>query len=237
MAEETRDALARLLAGSTLFAKPRGLLDVLSQTWPARAAQTGLEALMLPGQVAGGVMDTKPQTPGMWSDEDEARSQATADTMRSRAGDLAGLLMGGSYAMPPMQNAAGMGIRAYHGSPNSFERFDLSRAGTTTDQGLLGLGHYASTDPRVAAKYAHRYEVDADLKNPLRLSMPDFRTDKAKLAREALGLPPSATSQEITNAARAKGHDGVILDYTPTGYKQQELAVFGDNGIEILRKY
>lgn len=235
MAEVKTGGLLAALLNQPVKQEP--LVRLLGQTWPARAANSALDALFLPGQVASGALFTRPETPGMWSDVDEARSQATADTMRSRAFDLAGLVMGGPYMAPPMQNASGMGIKAYHGSPSLFDRFDIARAGTTTDRGLLGLGHYASTDPRVAAKYAHRYEVDADLKNPLRLSMPDFRTDKAKLAREALGLPPSATSQEITNAARAKGYDGVILDYSPTGYKQQELAVFGDDGIQILRKY
>jgi hypothetical protein len=53
------------------------------------------------------VMNTQPQTPGMWSDVDEARQQATQQTMMQRANDLAGVVMGGGYG-GAQQGAAGI---------------------------------------------------------------------------------------------------------------------------------
>jgi hypothetical protein len=75
------------------------LQRLLTDTWPAKMARSAFEALMLPGQVAGGQTEVKPTVPGMWSDVDEARQQATANQIESRAKDLGGLLMGGGYPM------------------------------------------------------------------------------------------------------------------------------------------
>ena len=80
--------------------EPKGILArLLTETWPAKAAGGILDALMLPGQVAGGILNVKPERPGYWSDTDEARSQLTNQTMMQRATDLGGLMMlGGTGA-------------------------------------------------------------------------------------------------------------------------------------------
>jgi GNAT superfamily N-acetyltransferase len=91
-----------------------GLLDALSQTWPAKMGKGILDAMQLPGQVAGGLLQTQPSQPGMWSDVDEARQQTTQGTMMNRAADLGGMVMGGAYAAAPaIPTATGMGIRTY----------------------------------------------------------------------------------------------------------------------------
>lgn len=91
-----------------------GLLSrLLTETWPARATGSILDALKLPGQVAGGILNVKPENPGYWSDMDEARQQATYDTMINRATDLAGLAMLGSTGAPMGALGAGpAGLRA-----------------------------------------------------------------------------------------------------------------------------
>lgn len=89
-----------------------GLLDALSQTWPAKMGKGLIDAVQLPGQVAGGLLQTQPQQPGMWSDVDEARQQATQGTMMNRAADLGGVVMGGAYAAPSVRNSVGMGVRS-----------------------------------------------------------------------------------------------------------------------------
>lgn len=128
-------------------------------------------------------------------------------------------------------------IIAYHGSPNSFDQFDMNYAGTTTDPGQLGRAHYFSTDASVPKSYPHKYEARINLKNPLKISLPNFRTDKSDVVRDALGLERSSPSKSVTDAATEKGFDGVILDYSPTGYEHQEIAVFDDSLIDILKKY
>lgn len=88
------------------------LQRLMTETWPAKMAHSALQALMLPGQVASGELATQPTTPGMWSDVDEARSELTQGGIVNRASDLAGLLMGGSYAAPAVANSVGMGVRS-----------------------------------------------------------------------------------------------------------------------------
>lgn len=129
-----------------------------------------------------------------------------------------------------------MGATVYHGSPHVFDKFDLSKAGSTTDAGQLGRGIYFSTDKRAAASSPNVYASDVNMSSPLRIEMPDFYTDKTSLIRKALGLPKSATAEDVTKAAQARGHDGVILDYSPTGYQHQEYAVFDPAQVKILSR-
>jgi hypothetical protein len=127
--------------------------------------------------------------------------------------------------------------KAFHGSPHKFDRFDESKAGSTTDAGELGAGLYFSTDRVVAEQYLHGYEVDLDLGKPLKISMPDWRTNKTRIVREALGLPLGATAAQVTEAAKAKGFDSVILDYSPAGYKQREIVVFDSDQARIRSNF
>jgi hypothetical protein len=214
-----------------------GILGKLGQTWPVKLAESIYGAFALPGQVASGVLNVPPSQPGMWSDEDEAKSQATQGTMMNRAADLGGLVMGGAYAAPAMKNASGMGIRAYHRSPNDFDKFDLSYTGTTTDPGKLGTAHYFSTDANVASAGPRRYEAEVSLKNPIELRYPKWGADKQSLITERLGLPADAHAQDIRSAAMKRGHDGVVLDYSPVGYNHKEIAAYSDDLVSILRKY
>lgn len=84
------------------------LIEALAKTWPAQMAKSAYDAARLPGDVARGIMGTEPAVPGMWSDEDESRAQATGRTAVDRAADLAGLVMGGTYAGAP-RGAVGAG--------------------------------------------------------------------------------------------------------------------------------
>jgi hypothetical protein len=95
MADEQKGLLARLM----------------TETWPARAGRGILDALMLPGQVAGGILNVQPERPGYWSDTDEARSQLTNQTMMNRASDLGGLMLLGASGAPAVPNSVGMGVR------------------------------------------------------------------------------------------------------------------------------
>lgn len=129
----------------------------------------------------------------------------------------------------------GDGTIWHHGSPNAFTQFDQSKTGTTTDAGWLGRGTYFSTDPNVSAPSLHRYEAELGVKSTLELKLPDFRTDKRDIVRAALGLPKSATADEITAAARSKGYDSISLDYSPTGYNHREIVVFDTSSIKSVR--
>lgn len=109
---ETLAALAPLIDSDKRTFLQR-LADFLPETWPAQMARSAYNAVRLPGDVAQGRFNTVPSQPGIWSDEDEARAQFNDREAMNRAVDLAGTVMGGSYAAAPAQsNAVGMGVRA-----------------------------------------------------------------------------------------------------------------------------
>lgn len=126
----------------------------LGKTWPAQMAQNMLSAVQAPGDAAANKFTRAPQTPGMWSDEDEAAQQAMDRTRMERVTDLAGAVMGGSYAVAPaLKNASGMGIRAYHGSPHDFDKFSTSKIGTGEGAQAYGHGLYFAENEGVAKAY------------------------------------------------------------------------------------
>jgi hypothetical protein len=91
-----------------------GILSALMQTWPARASKGILEALMLPGDVAQGRAQV-PSSQGILGSVpyESPEGQQTL----GRATDLAGVLMGGSYAAPPVAGSIGMGVRTKSKEP------------------------------------------------------------------------------------------------------------------------
>jgi GNAT superfamily N-acetyltransferase len=113
------------------------LRRLMTETWPAKAAKSALEALMLPGQVAGGQLATQPSTPGMWSDEDESRSQLTQQGIGNRSTDLAGLLMGGGY---PMAQTGALGMAGGKLPGNIFDAVAKRHPDVTLD-GAVSQGY------------------------------------------------------------------------------------------------
>jgi hypothetical protein len=109
--------------------------DALAKTWPARLAKSAYDAVTLPGDVYAG------------------RTTPNDKDYYNRATDLAGLVMGGSYAAPAVKGGAGMGIRAYHGSPHDFDRFDMSKIGTGEGAQAYGHGLYFAEKEGVAKSY------------------------------------------------------------------------------------
>ena len=60
-------------------------------TWPVRMAKDLYSAVQLPGDVAAGKATVQPTTPGVWTDEDEARQQMQDAETFHRTMDLAGM--------------------------------------------------------------------------------------------------------------------------------------------------
>ena len=138
------------------------------------------------------------------------------------------------------EQATAVERRAYHATNEEFEGFDPNFIGTSTDSGHLGHGFYWSTDPKInesrdplvkGRRKNRLVEANLTLNNPLEVSLPDWRTDKRAVVRESLGLPETATARDISEALSAKGHDGVVLDYSPVGYNHQEIMVLDANQI------
>jgi hypothetical protein len=124
-----------------------------------------LEAAMLPGDVYQG-------NTSMYGEDGRTNPQVI-----NRSADLAGLLTLGSGAIPAEANSLRMGIKAYHGSPHDFDRFDMSKIGTGEGAQAYGHGLYFAENEGVAQGYKARttaqhgtYSLDG---KPLQ-SMHDF---------------------------------------------------------------
>jgi len=130
------------------------------------AIQGTVQRLTLPGRAAQGV---QPETPGMWSEEDEFRRQQLegeaanwapqqalnmlgSGTPFAQAG-AAGAAGGKLKSMTPVEGNPFEPIRAYHGSPYDFEKFDISKIGTGEGAQAYGHGLYFAENPAVAADY------------------------------------------------------------------------------------
>jgi hypothetical protein len=104
---------------------------------------------------------------------------------------LGGLVTGGSYAAAPaMQNATGMGIRAYHGSPHDFDRFDLSKIGTGEGAQAYGHGLYFADKEATAKAYRDTLEGKGfKIPNDV-MALPDEQRFAILRAANAQGAQP-----------------------------------------------
>jgi len=77
----------------------------------------------------------------------------TDPRLADRAMNAAGMLTLGAGAIPAEANSLRMGIKAYHGSPHDFERFDSSKIGTGEGAQAYGHGLYLAENEGVAKDY------------------------------------------------------------------------------------
>jgi hypothetical protein len=106
----------------------------LPDTWPARLARDAMGAVLAPGRAL------------------QSDTPITSEQMIEPMANLAGLVMGGSYAKPATRDASGMGIRAYHSSPHDFDKFDLNKIGTGEGAQVYGHGLYFAENPAVSGQ-------------------------------------------------------------------------------------
>jgi len=114
---------------------------LLTETWPAKMAKDALSALMLPGDVYQGKVS-------MYGDDGRTNPEVI-----NRSADLAGMVTLGAGAAPAEANSLRAGIKAYHGSPHDFDRFDLSKIGTGEGAQAYGHGLYFADNEAVARSY------------------------------------------------------------------------------------
>jgi hypothetical protein len=77
----------------------------------------------------------------------------TDPRLADRAMNAAGMLTLGAGTIPAEANSLRMGIKAYHGSPHDFERFDSSKIGTGEGAQAYGHGLYLAENEAVAKQY------------------------------------------------------------------------------------
>jgi hypothetical protein len=93
--------------------------------------------------------------------------------------------LGGKFLAPALAGA----IKAYHGSPHKFDKFDISKIGTGEGAQAYGHGLYFAESPKVAEEYQKKLSGDQVLfkGSPLPESTDDALNPKAFMARWALG--------------------------------------------------
>lgn len=124
----------------------------------------------------------------------------------------------------------------YHGTDALFDRFDESKIGTSTDEGLLGRGIYFGTDPQVARSSKYRLEVYVNVKKPVTVEMETWFDSKKDLVTRALNIDKNSSARDVTRAAKEQGFDGVVLSYEKLGYPHKEICVFNADQTMILNQ-
>ena len=128
-------------------------------------------------------------------------------------------------------------FHVYHGTNAEwFDAFDPAKQGTATDRGRLGKGFYFSTDPNIGRGNKTLIKAQVQLRKPLHVVFPKWEANKSEVVSSALGLTRVVQGEALTQALRAKGYDGVILDYSPVGYHHQEIMVFDPRQIQVMPK-
>ena len=142
------------------------------------------------------------------------RVDPNSDEGYKRALDLAGLVTGGSGAFPGEANDLRMGIKAYHGSPHDFDRFDVSKIGTGEGAQAYGHGLYFAGNEGVAKSYRDaltKNSTPQDLTKISNVSLSDTPEFKAlpRLARARVqnAISSGKNKEEWLEHARKKSAD------------------------------
>lgn len=169
-------------------------------------------------------------------------------SLGSAGGDLKGAALGAVPDMPPSYTSRAnsaqqnkTGIRAFHGSPNDFDRFDIEKV---NEAGRMQHGwglNFATADSGFTADGAKHYgknvyEVNLNVSPDelLRIDQPLRSQPKAvqdlyspwRTPDEPIGKATSHTAAQLLRDVGIKGQtDGGVV------------TVFDDKLIEILRKY
>jgi len=109
--------------------------------------------------------------PGVSVKDNPQLTGLVADTALNMVGMPA--LTGG---VPGLGSGVGKGIRAYHGSPHDFDRFDMSKIGTGEGAQAYGHGLYFAENPKVAQEYR-----DTLTRNSVWDYKPGFEIDNSTL--------------------------------------------------------
>jgi len=125
-----------------------GLLDdpAIADKWNRTKQALWETNLAAPIRGAYGLMNADPYA--LYSDTGAAGQQAVADSF-----DAAGGVTAGSAMIPKPSNAMAMGIKAYHGSPHSFDKFSMDKIGTGEGAQAYGHGLYFAEQEDIARSY------------------------------------------------------------------------------------
>jgi hypothetical protein len=136
-----------MAAPRPLPATPPGLLDDEDPGKWDRVKQALWDTnLNAPIRGVYNLMNADPYT--LYTDTGAAGQQAAMDSF-----DAAGGFTVGSAMIPKPSNALAMGIKAYHGSPHSFDKFSMDKIGTGEGAQAYGHGLYFAEQEDIARSY------------------------------------------------------------------------------------
>jgi hypothetical protein len=141
-------------AGGPQPGRAQQLIDILKQTWPARAAQEAYTFATAPKRAYTGELQ-------MW---DPVTGHVSDEAVEAGTG-MAGLAMTGGVPFPRAAGELRMGLspgtRLFHGSPAT----DITDFKTTSYHGPLGKGVYTTPSDVLAGHYAKGgrvYELETE---------------------------------------------------------------------------
>jgi hypothetical protein len=176
-ASSKREKLRELLGSGTMAAMDTGKVEMRK----APGAKKAEEALSTAAEFIPFVGAGKAAAEG---DYGSAALQAGMDVA---GGPLlkGAAALGGKFLAPALAGA----IKAYHGSPHKFDKFDISKIGTGEGAQAYGHGLYTAEAKDVGKEYQKKLSGDQVLfkGSPLPESTDDALNPKAFMARWALG--------------------------------------------------
>ena len=187
-------SLALLGEGMPQQQPPVGLLGGMLQQNPAHPPEWWNRGVRnVAGGLLGGLADlaTFPgryargetgYVPGQMASE---QPQAT-----KWAGEMGLNMLGAPAAVggvPGVGSGVGRGIKAYHGSPHNFDRFDLSKIGTGEGTQMQGKGIYFGQSPDVADFY-HTSTVKELMAREARAQQPLHPDQQRQLVEQIAGI-------------------------------------------------
>lgn len=198
----------------------------LGDTWLGGLAKS----MLAPGRAATGQYDTQPATPGIWTDEDEARSQLNNQAMYDQAGDLANLAVTGG-----LPSVALHGAEALAANKSTFGSF--AGAGKMGHNGGPAIGGnpggFYSAVGRAVENAPKSTRTAEEWGGWLR-NQPGIKADELT----SLGLNPDAINPGLRGQKLDKD---TLLGHVRTNTPKFDETVLGENGglsIEYLgQKY
>lgn len=158
------------------------------------------------GHVAHGVRDLLSMSPlgiGM-SAADLLHAKSAGDPMGAAAAAI-GMMPG----LKPEVQAVRQGIRAYHGSPHDFEKFDISKIGSGEGAQSYGHGLYFAENEGVAKQYRDQLaKSDWQVNGKWLEELPD---EQRKIAEQYIKTRDGA-------AVRGTSLEAAVFDKAPRGH-------------------
>lgn len=171
------------------------------------------EAMMAPGKVL--------KDPGLMINPETGR---TSDYAIQKSADLAGMMTLGAGAIPAEANSLRMGIKAYHGSPHDFDRFDMSKIGTGEGAQAKGHGLYFAENEGVAKFYRDALSTRTIDGNPANWKKPEHiaagwleinKGDKEATVKYLTSIPQAYQTPETKAAVDLLKSGASLPDVSP----------------------